>query len=481
MTNYPGDPSRAFKWVLLISSLVTIGFLLGAAGRENVTAQWRGVQNEYKNILLRKAVSGQATRAAGSFRVEIKQVAAPALNAVDRCVTCHNGIDDPRMAGELQPHRTHPGGLLAIHRVEKFGCTVCHQGQGAALTFEEAKAEDVFWDYPLLPASMTEASCNTCHDPRALSKQHAPKLVRGMELFESRGCSGCHKLNDKGGVLGPALDNVGIKTKHQFVRTHLSGSQTVWNWLSEHFRDPRGIVRTTLMPNPALSPADNEALTVYMLSLRRRPIPEQYLAPDKIEEKYARLHPPEPEGQALYQRYCMACHDDGRYGRWDKTFQRFVPAIRGAAFLRTEDDECLAENIAQGRPGTLMPGWGPKAGGLADKEIHALVSWLRGSTASVSLPAAPPHGAPERGRALFLQNCAGCHGVEGKGGIAPALNNPVFQTAATDSFIAETIRAGREHTAMPSFGRAGFGQQEIGDLLAFVRNWAPRQTARTGD
>jgi mono/diheme cytochrome c family protein len=128
-----------------------------------------------------------------------------------------------------------------------------------------------------------------------------------------------------------------------------------------------------------------------------------------------------------------------------------------------------------------MPGWGPKAGGLADKEIHALVSWLRGSTASVSLPAAPPHGAPERGRALFLQNCAGCHGVEGKGGIAPALNNPVFQTAATDSFIAETIRAGREHTAMPSFGRAGFGQQEIGDLLAFVRNWAPRQTARTGD
>ena len=37
--------------------------------------------------------------------------------------------------------------------------------------------------------------------------------------------------------------------------------------------------------------------------------------------------------------------------------------------------------------------------------------------------------------------------MDGKGLIAPALANPVFQQAATDAFISQTIRAGRENTA----------------------------------
>jgi mono/diheme cytochrome c family protein len=89
------------------------------------------------------------------------------------------------------------------------------------------------------------------------------------------------------------------------------------------------------------------------------------------------------------------------------------------------------------------------------------------------LPLAPPRGSAERGRVLFNQECAGCHGPDGKGLIAPALANPVFQRAATDAFIAQTIRVGRENTPMPAFGRAGFGDQEIADVLAYVRQWQP--------
>ena len=212
------DPSRASKWVLLISSLATLGFLLAAARRENITADWRRVQQGYKDVLRSKATDEKARRVAAEFPIEIRQITVPALQTVDRCVTCHPGIDDPRMQDQPQPYRTHPKGLLQIHRVEKFGCTVCHQGQGAALTFNEAKAEDYFWDYPLLPASLTEASCNSCHDPKALPKGAAARLARGMELFDQKGCSSCHKLDGKGGILGPALDNVGFKTKHQFIR-----------------------------------------------------------------------------------------------------------------------------------------------------------------------------------------------------------------------------------------------------------------------
>ena len=34
---------------------------------------------------------------------------------------------------------------------------------------------------------------------------------------------------------------------------------------------------------------------------------------------------------------------------------------------------------------------------------------------------------------------------------------------------------------MPAFGRAGFGDTEIGDLLAYIRQWQPRaaQQARS--
>jgi mono/diheme cytochrome c family protein len=292
-------------------------------------------------------------------------------------------------------------------------------------------------------------------------------------LFEEKGCNGCHKLDGKGGQLGPALDNVGLKTKHQFVRASLRGSQTNWNWFAEHFRDPGGIVAGSLMPMPGLSQAEVDALTVYMLSLRQRELPSDYLAPDKIDEQHARLHPPAPDGAAVYRRYCTACHDTGLHTRWDKKLARFVPAIRNAAFIRTEDDECLAENIREGRPGTRMPGWGAKAGGLSEPEVAALVGYLRSSAPPMALPAAPPRGDAGRGAVLFAQQCAGCHGIDGKGPIAPALANPAFQQAATDAFISQTIRAGRENTPMPAFGRAGLSEAQIGDLLAQIRKWQP--------
>ena len=222
-----GDPSRPFKWVTVVCSVVTVGFLVAAAVRENVSADWRGHQAIFRDILLAKAKDDAARATARNLPIEIRQVVVPALHTVDRCVTCHLGIDDPRMTDQPNPHRVHPKKLLAIHRVEKFGCTVCHQGLGAALNFDEAKAEDYFWDYPLLPAKFTEATCASCHDPRALPKGSAEKLVLGMQLFEQKGCNGCHKLNGKGGQLGPALDNEGLKTKHQFVRASLKDRRQI--------------------------------------------------------------------------------------------------------------------------------------------------------------------------------------------------------------------------------------------------------------
>jgi cbb3-type cytochrome c oxidase subunit III len=467
------DPSRIYRWLLLVASLVTIIYLVGAAVHENYLAQWKTVQYEYRDILRQKATDDRGRELLAKFRIEMKQASIPALGTVDRCVTCHNGVDDPRMTDVEQPHRTHPGHILDKHPVDRFGCTVCHHGQGAALTFNEAKAEDVFWDYPLLPPNMTEATCVTCHDAEKLPPDQIPLLLTGMKLYQEKSCGSCHKLGGRGGTLGPALDNEGAKTKHQLIMANLKPPHTTWHWQNAHFRDPGSVVPDSLMRNPTVTRPETLALTVYMLSQWKRDVPESYLAPDKIEQKYRALHPTPLTGEQVYRQYCTACHGNGAYTRWDKKFNRFIPAIRGVSLVSTASRDYLQANIEQGRPGTQMPAWGPHAGGLLPEEITGVIEYLRsGATAAAPAPALILHGDASNGLSLFLRNCAGCHGMNGRGGMAPEIGNPVFQQAAPDEFIIRTIRNGRVGTAMPAFQRPdapALGDQDIADVLAYLR------------
>jgi cbb3-type cytochrome c oxidase subunit III len=220
-----------------------------------------------------------------------------------------------------------------------------------------------------------------------------------------------------------------------------------------------------------------------MLSLWKRDVPESYLAPDKIEQKYRELHAAPLTGGEVYRQYCAACHGTGTYGRWDKKFRRFVPAIRGASLISNASVEYLRTNIEQGRPGTQMPAWGPHAGGLLPEEIAAVIDYLREGVPAVPAAAAiPGPGDSTRGLSLFLRNCAGCHGVDGRGGLAPEIGNPVFQQSASDEFIVRTIRDGRVETAMPSFQRKEaptFTDRDIADVLAYLRTLSERGGQKT--
>jgi cytochrome c oxidase cbb3-type subunit III len=57
---------------------------------------------------------------------------------------------------------------------------------------------------------------------------------------------------------------------------------------------------------------------------------------------------------------------------------------------------------------------------------------------------------------LYQQNCAGCHGVEGKGGAAIALANPVYLAIADDTILRQTT-SGISGTAMPAFAQSAGG------------------------
>jgi cytochrome c oxidase cbb3-type subunit 3 len=88
---------------------------------------------------------------------------------------------------------------------------------------------------------------------------------------------------------------------------------------------------------------------------------------------------------------------------------------------------------------------------------------------------------------LFQANCVRCHRAGGRGGagtgvtfsrpralpiMPPALDNPGFQAAASDQFLKRTLRRGRRGTPMPSFLQQGLSEQDLDDLVVYLRTLA---------
>ncbi len=82
---------------------------------------------------------------------------------------------------------------------------------------------------------------------------------------------------------------------------------------------------------------------------------------------------------------------------------------------------------------------------------------------------------------LYSQNCAGCHGADGKGGAAIALANPVFLAIANDSVIRRIAASGVPGTPMPAFAQSAGGMltdKQIDALVSGIRSWAKHDAFR---
>lgn len=522
---------RWMKVVLLVSSLASLLILASAAYWENFRGEWRDIQRSYKALLISTADDDHARHAANSFTVEHKQLYLEQLNTIDRCTTCHLGVANQAMSDAEVPWQTHPGELLEHHPFEKFGCTVCHHGQGRAVLKEKAhgwRADGTMARHaeaPLLRGGAVYTSCGRCHaeidlyggeadlfarsdanetkarnqpaiDEALLRRAlpNADSLARGKGLVVKLGCLGCHQYRGRGGVLGPDITYVGDKTAHDFDFAHVKGEHTVEQWLFQHFKLPAEVSPDTLMPNYGMSDQDARDLSAYMMGLHRKTALASHTPHPRMSAQ-----PIAPvRGETLYRMFCSACHgpdgagstmraglwptDADPWGRdWDaggiviekrSDIDVMVPSLNHADTLAVASDDYIRRVVEHGRPGTQMIAWGNE-GNLNEDEITLIVDYLRRLQ-----PAGPDirgvasaTGDARVGQALFRANCAACHGREGEGGIGNSLNAPTFLAVASDAFLRDTILHGRPNTAMPAWRE--FDGREISDLLAFMRQWQP--------
>lgn len=281
--------------LLLFGSLLTLALLAYAAYDENLGADWYRHQRDYREQLLARAATARERRAADQFDIHQKQLYLPDLGRIDRCVTCHTAIDDPAMKNAPQPLAAHPGEILVIHPKERFGCTICHHGQGLATTAEDAHGHVPHWPDPMLSRERIDESCPKCHTERSLPG--AARYNAAMDLFYTKACLSCHKLRGQGGDVGPDISNAG----------ELHDAE----WHFKHFKDPKSVVATSEMPNPNLSDKEARALVFLVMSLTGEPLPTELLSnpkPTPIDSNWADMIDPLAAKGYVGSRICIGCH-----------------------------------------------------------------------------------------------------------------------------------------------------------------------------
>ncbi len=75
---------------------------------------------------------------------------------------------------------------------------------------------------------------------------------------------------------------------------------------------------------------------------------------------------------------------------------------------------------------------------------------------------------------LYRQNCAGCHGQDGKGNTALAVANPVYVAIASDDVIRQAITAGIVGSLMPACAKSSGGTLTVEQIDILVHEMRAR-------
>src|ERR1043166_4554964 len=326
---------------------------------------------------------------------------------VDRCQTCHTAINRAGFEDAPQPFRTHPRRELLLadnaHPPEKFGCTSCHEGQGAAVNSVKAAHGEVdYWEHPLLRGAKVQSSCTACH-LNMQPLEDAPQAAEGQRIFEQIGCTGCHLVKGYEDIpkIGPSLRRMSAK---------LDPSWTV-RWVE----NPHKFRPRTRMPNFDFKENDAIAITAFLWSVSK-----------DEGEKWLKDHP-EPsgvggnlaaQGKTLVESIgCKGCHGfaEGEFTTTVGKQHDLVPNLKDiASKVGPRWAYYWVKNPRDYFPQTHMPSLR-----LSDQEATAITSYLMTlgnksePIANVEQQLADPKNI-KRGEGLVRKyGCFGCHDIAG--------------------------------------------------------------------
>lgn len=450
---------KSFALVSILCVIFSIFWII-----KDYKAEWKKYQKQYLEQELRKAETKEEKETIKKIKLEIKQILIPELNRVDRCTTCHLTVEDKTYGGFSQPLSYHPNHNQ--HPFEKFGCTICHLGQGRAITKNDAHGNVPHWESPMLSMEYIHSSCGKCHIASDLPV--ADDLANGKNLFDKKGCLGCHKLEGRGNTIGPELTSVGRQGHRNS------------EWLFKHFKDPQSVSPGTPMPKFGFTDKEAKELTLYMLSLTNEKIGGYYIS--------KKILPEATSGKRLFnEKGCINCHSI--YGKGGK----IGPDLTYVG--KKKDTNWITQHFKDPQalsPGTIMPKFG-----FTDEEAKALTSFLlnirdKNVVGYLKIPLAII--PVERGKSIFEKyGCSGCHGENGKGKI----RNPNAETReevpgliyVSEGYTREKLKKKIQDGAliiqkkdkkgptpplyMPSW-KNKMSEQEIEDLISYLMSLAPK-------
>lgn len=173
-------------------------------------------------------------------------------------------------------------------------------------------------------------------------------------------------------------------------------------------------------------------------------------------------------------------------GRWRMVWALAAALFFGALDLRAEENAALAEALGV----RFVPGSATTV--VLEREGRQYIVDLASQTIAESGPIAavaatfqpaPAVQTTPSGAAIFQQQCASCHGPEGRGNSAMGLlsfADATLRPVMTNSAVAATIRTGKSGTAMPAFaGR--LSEAELGNVASYVLSIAASTQQTAGE
>jgi mono/diheme cytochrome c family protein len=442
-----GDPVRAFG---VVSLLLLISLAIAPA--KNYFSEWRRHQKQYLTLIRGR---GDAVTLQRHFQGGIRQIWLPDLAVVDRCTTCHVGLKETSLADvSVQPFRRHPP---IPHKLDEFGCVVCHRGQGAATSVEEAHRSTLAWEQPILPARFIESSCGQCH--RA-ALEGTPQLNLGRTLLARYGCVHCHTVKlPEGGTMKATDDPPSL--------SHIA-DKTTRSWIYAWLKDPQAYAVSATMPNFKLTDPDVRDMSAFLIA-NSTPL-QGDTAP--VPASSSKASPDPTAAASLYgESFCASCHAVQNAAGNVVGGDVGPELTRVGSKVKPEWLQAWLRNPRSYDPETGMPHYR-----FNDQQVSLLSGYLANKTdsdllANVHLDAATAEQIAHGKTLVTEYGCAACHeinGIKKPENFAPELtrigSKPITQLLflagmphTLPDYISAKIRQPRSFGAalkMPQFGFA---------------------------